>query len=166
MVPCSHKSGSFSHNALSLRCQFASRPIEECLCHWPWAGEQLGASSPPRSRRPPLTSPAPRAALRSPLLCCVSASARRGRAPPTPGGVTVPASQLRGSQGSVWGGGAGAPLEVPQLTLCQGAQWGRQCSPAPTARGSSGRVGSLSPFLPKLPQFSLFLLYLLRISSG
>lgn len=61
-----------------------------CIPHWPWAGEQLGAPSPPKSRRLPLAPPAPRAALRLPLLCCVSASAGRGPGTSRPRGCHSP----------------------------------------------------------------------------
>ena len=72
-----------------------------CIPHWPWAGEQLGAPSPPKSRRLPL---APRHPV-LPYVCRCSAVCLLllggARAPPAPGGVIASASQPRGSQSSV-----------------------------------------------------------------
>lgn len=80
-----------------------------------------GASLTQGPQAPPL-SLAPRAVLCLPLLCCVSASARRGLSISHTGGHARPKSQALGSQGA----------GVPQFTSPPGHAWGQfLCSAGP-----------------------------------
>lgn len=106
----------------------------------PRAGARAGAS-PPQGPQGALSFRSARAVLCLPLLCCVSASARRGLGTSRPRGCVSPNSQALGGReagvprAASWGRGAWAPSEVPESTARPGRSAGRTAPPAPAARG-------------------------------
>ena len=115
----------------------------------PWAGARAGAS-PPQGPQGALSFPSARAVLRLPLLCCVSASARRGLGTSHPRGCGSPNSRALGGKEAGAAGGAeqllgveewGLPRRSHSPRLGQGAQRGGQHRPRPQLRVRGGLVG-------------------------